>query len=220
MDGLHTLLVAEDGYVLPDIALALSQNKTLTAKNGAAASATAAKGLRLQDEVFQAAGKVFDVIVSPTQTTAGTYDSATYAISDRSLDLSTDNQRDGGMLAFLDVNDAGAAKLAAANSVAAANADTYAYAPGVTLTVSDPGRGVIANDVNVYGVQALTLPTAGTLTLYPNGTFTYAPTGSGTDHFTYCANGAVTGTTCSSGLTARTWPRRTSSAVVRLTCVA
>ena len=48
----------------------------------------------------------------------------------------------------------------------------------------------------------MTLPTAGTLTLYPNGTFTYAPTGSGTDHFTYCANGAVTGTTCSSGLTA------------------
>src|SRR5205807_1876841 len=106
-----------------------------------------------------------------------------------------------GMLAFLDVNDAGAAKLAAANSVAAANADTYAYAPGVTLTVSDPGKGVIANDINVYGVQALVLPTSGTLTLYPNGTFTYAPTGSGTDHFTYCANGTVTAGVCSSGLT-------------------
>src|SRR5437588_11236857 len=92
--------------------------------------------------------------------------------------------------------------MAASNSTQVANPDTYAYAPGVTLTGSDPGRGVIANDVNVYGVQALTLPTAGTLTLYPNGTFTYAPTGSGTDHFTYCSNGAVTGTTCSSGLTA------------------
>ncbi|PYU20836.1 MAG: hypothetical protein DMG32_21650, partial [Acidobacteria bacterium] len=111
VDGLHTLLVAEDGYVLPDIALALGQNKTLTAKNGAAAPATAAAGLRLQDEVFQAAGKVFDVLVSPPQTGTN-YNSATYAISDRSLDLSTDNQRDGGMLAFLDVNDAGAAKLA------------------------------------------------------------------------------------------------------------
>jgi hypothetical protein len=52
--------------------------------------------------------------------------------------------------------------------VAVANPDTYAYAPGITLTVSDPGKGVIANDRNVYGVQLSTLPTSGTVTLYPN----------------------------------------------------
>src|SRR6266478_1677415 len=196
VNGLNMLLVAEDGYVLPDIALAL-KTKTLTAK-----TTTPPSGLRIQNEVFQAAGKVFDVIVSPTQTTAGTYDSKTYATYDRSLALSTNSQRDGGMQAVLDVNDAGAAKLVAANSTAVANPDTYAYAPGVTLTVSDPGKGVVANDVNVYGVQVSTLPGHGTLTLNPNGTFTYAPTGSGTDSFTYCANGSVTGTTCSSGITA------------------
>jgi hypothetical protein len=196
VDGLNTLLVAEDGYVLPDVALALGANKTLTAKTTVPPS-----GLRLQNEVFQAAGKVFDVLVSPTQTTAGTYNSASYAIFDRSLALSTNSQRDGGMQAILDVNDAGAAKLVAANSTAVANPDHYAYAPGVTLTVSDPGKGVVANDVNVYGVQVLAPPSSGTLSLYPNGTFTYVPTGTGTDTFTYCANGSVTGATCSSGIT-------------------
>jgi hypothetical protein len=197
VNGLNMLLVAEDGYVLPDIALALKANKTLTAK-----TTTPPSGLRIQNEVFQAAGKVFDVIVSPTQTTTGTYNSATYTTYDRSLALSTNSQRDGGMQAVLDVNDANAAKLVAANSVAVANPDTYAYAPGVTLTISDPGKGVVANDVNVYGVQVLAPPASGTLTLNANGTFTYAPTGTGGDSFTYCANGSVTGTTCSSGITA------------------
>src|SRR6266481_587332 len=188
VNGLNMLLVAEDGYVLPDIALALKANKTLTAKTTVPPS-----GLKIQNEVFQAAGKVFDVIVSPPQTTtAGSYDSQTYATYDRSLALSTNSQRDGGMQAVLDVNDSGAAKLVAANSTAVANPDIYAYAPGVTLTVSDPGRGVVANDVNVYGVQLTALPTSGTVTLYPNGTFTYVPTGSSADSFGYCANGRTT----------------------------
>ena len=34
-------------------------------------------------------------------TTAGTYDNATYAVFDRQLSLSTSNQRDGGMQAYL-----------------------------------------------------------------------------------------------------------------------
>ena len=68
---------------------------------------------------------------------------------------------------------------------------------GQTLIVSDPGKGVIANDSNVYGVQ-LVAPVAG-LTLNANGTFTYSgpPTS-----FTYCANGTVTAGACSSGFTA------------------
>jgi hypothetical protein len=208
VNGLNMLLVAEDGYVLPDVALAITGGKSLTANppSGAACTtvSTTACGLRIQDEVFQPAGKVFDVIVSPTQstTTAGTFASATYPTWDRSLALGTNSQRDGGMQAVLDVNDTGAATLIAANSVTVANPDTYAYAPGVTLKVTDPGKGVITNDVNVYGVQVLATTTAGALTLYPNGTFTYAPTGSGTDSFIYCANGSVTAGVCSSGVTA------------------
>ena len=192
VDGLNMLLVAEDGYVLPDIALAITNSKLLTANNPPP-SASYAVGLRIQDEVFQAAGKVFDIIVSPPSA-SGSFISATYPTWDRSLALGTNSQRDGGMQAILDVNDAGAAKLttAQASYVAVAVADKYAYAPGVTLKVSDPGKGVIANDINVYGVKISTLPTSGTVTLYPNGTFTYVPTGSGADSFGYCANGTTT----------------------------
>src|SRR5206468_160164 len=61
----------------------------------------------------------------------------------------------------------------------------------------------IANDTNVFGVQVLTAPTGGTLTLNTNGTFTYtANAGTSSDSFTYCANGSVTAGVCSSGITA------------------
>src|SRR5207247_3076123 len=68
---------------------------------------------------------------------------------------------------------------------------------GKTLTVSDPAKGVIANDTNVNGVTVLTAPANGTLTLNANGTFTYVPTGTATtDSFVYYANGntAITAT--------------------------
>jgi hypothetical protein len=192
--GLNMLLVAEDGYVLPDVALALSLNKTLSARPVTSTTlAAVATGLQVRNEIFQAAGKVYDLIVSPTQTTPGTYDSATYGFFDRTMDLSTNSQRDGGMQAFLDVNDSGAAILAAANSTSTLTADTYAYAPGVTLNVTDPGKGVVANDVNVYGVQLVAGGThSGALTLYPNGTFTYLNAGAGGDTFSYYANGVTT----------------------------
>jgi hypothetical protein len=205
VNGLNMLLVAEDGYVLPDVALALSQSpaKTLSA-NTTALPAGAAVGLQVRNEVFQAAGKVYDVIVSPKQTVAGTYDSATYPTWDRALALGTNamaTNGGGGMQAILDVNDLLTCttatppvcnnKLTAANSKVTANPDTYAYAPGVTLSVTSPGKGVIANDVNVYGVQVSTPPGAGAVTLLPNGTFTYVPTGSSADSFGYCANGTT-----------------------------
>jgi len=193
VNNLGELLVAEDAYVLPDVALALGQGKTLSAR-AANAPASSASGLQLRNEVWMAAGKVMDVIVSPTQTTAGMYDTSTYVIYDHSLSgLSTNNQRDGGMQVTLDVADSGGAKLAGSNATAAANPDSYQYAPGVTLTVSDPGKGVIANDVNVYGVQLTSTASSGTVTLNPNGTFTYVPTGTGADTFSYCANGAAAG---------------------------
>src|ERR1700680_1852517 len=87
---------------------------------------------------------------------------------------------------------------------AVARADSYnALVAGVTLNVSDPAKGVIANDTHVFGVHLLAPPANGTVTLADNGTFMYVPTGTATsDSFTYCANGTVTGTTCSSGITA------------------
>jgi len=57
----------------------------------------------------------------------------------------------------------------------------------------------------VYGVQLLTAPTGigSMFSLNADGTFTYTPgAGVATDSFSYCANGTVSGTTCSSGLTA------------------
>jgi len=154
---------------------------------------------RVQDEVFMAAGKVYDVMINvpPSGATA-------LPVYDRELSLSANAvTRDAGMLAYIGSN--GAALPAAASFMGAvARPDTYnSLVVGQTFTVSDPGKGVIANDTNVNGVNLLALPSNGTVTLNANGTFTYVPNGTATsDSFTYCANGTVTGTTCSSGLTA------------------
>ena len=76
--GAPMTLVAEDGNKLPGKA-------------------------RVQNEVFLAAGKAYDVTIQPKQTTAGSYDGATYAVFDRALGVSTSNQLDGGMQAYLQV---------------------------------------------------------------------------------------------------------------------
>jgi len=174
VDGLNTLLVAEDGFVLPDVALALSTNKTLTAKTTVPPS-----GLRLQNEVFQAAGKVFDVIVSPTQTTAGDV-RLQHLRRFRPLAGFVDQQpaRRAGMQATLDVNDANAAKLTAANSTAAANSGHLRLCAGRHADRLRPGQGRRRQRrERVWGASFRRPPGHGTLTLYPNGTFTYAPTG-------------------------------------------
>src|SRR5438034_6965182 len=73
-----------------------------------------------------------------------------------------------------------------------ANPDIYnSVVSGQTLTVSDPAKGLIANDVNVYGVKVM--GSVAGLTLNLDGTFTY--TGAPTS-FTYCGNGATTGPAC------------------------
>jgi hypothetical protein len=155
---------------------------------------------RVQSEVFMAAGKTYDVMIN-----APAAGGKALPVYDRELSLSGNaTARDAGMLAYIGVNGAGLPTAPAFATAAFAMADTYnSVIAGQTLTVSDPGKGVIANDTNVYGVQVLTAPTHGSVTLNRDGTFTYvANAGTVSDSFTYCANGSVTGATCSSGLTA------------------
>ena len=166
---------------------------------------------RVQSDVFMAAGKVYDVMINAPAAGA-----PALPVYDRELSLSSNAVgRDSGMLAYIGVNNGGVAGagLPAAPVLAAAVARNDAYnslapcttAPCIPFNVSDPSKGVIANDTNVYGVTLLTAPTGGTLTLNANGTFTYVPNaGTTSDSFVYCANGSVSGTpaTCSSSLTA------------------
>ena len=158
-------LIAEDGNVLPG-------------------------ARRTQNEVFMAPGKTYDVMVN-VPAGGGT----ALPIFDRSLGLSANGTaRDAGMIAYLSIN-GGTLPSSPAFAAAVANPDTYnSVVAGKTLTVADPGKGVIANDVNVFGVKVSAPPTQGTLTLNPNGTFEYVAgtTWSGTDSFGYCANGSST----------------------------
>jgi hypothetical protein len=142
---------------------------------------------RVQSEVFLAPGKTYDVMIN-VPAAGGT----ALPIFDRQGSLSQNaTGRDGGMLAYISINGAGlpAASVLAA---AAASPDTYnSVIAGTTLTVSDPAKGVLANDVNVYGAKVM--GSVAGLTLNTNGTFTY--TGAPTT-FTYCGNGATSGPAC------------------------
>ncbi len=169
-----------------------------TAKNGFALVAEDGNPVsfvpHVQSEIFMAAGKTFDALIN-VPAAGGT----ALPVFDRELSLSANKiNRDAGMLAYIGVNGAG---LPAASGLGAAlaNLDTYnAVIPGQTLTISNPGKGVIANDVNVYGVKVVTAPTKGTLTLNSDGTFTYAAnsTWATSDSFVYCGNGATSGQAC------------------------
>ena len=141
---------------------------------------------RIQSEVFMAAGKTYDVMLN-VPAAGGT----ALPIFDRAGSLSGNKtERDAGMLAYISVNGAGLPTLVPGLGAApVANPDTYnALIAGKTLTVSDPAKGLIGNDVNVYGVKVSGTAPAG-LTLNTDGTFTYlgAPTS-----FTYCANNSTT----------------------------
>ncbi|MFM0030737.1 Ig-like domain-containing protein [Paraburkholderia madseniana] len=153
-------LIAEDGNVLPG-------------------------NPRIQSEVFLAAGKTYDVMINAPATGA-----TALPVYDRELSLSTNNQRDGGMQGYVAVNGGALPTAGAANQNAIANPDKYFLVAGNTLTVTDQAKGLIANDINVYGVQIKTPPTQGTLTLNPDGTFVYVPNaGATSDSFVYQANG-------------------------------
>ena len=159
-------LVAEDGNPLPGVR-------------------------RIQSEVFMAAGKTYDVMLN-VPATVGT----ALPIFDRAGSLSGNKtERDAGMLAYLSLNGAGLPTLVPGlGGAPVANPDIYnAVITGKTLTVSDPAKGLIGNDVNVYGVKVSGAAPAG-LVLNTDGTFTY--TGAPTS-FAYCGNGATSGAACS-----------------------
>ena len=158
-------LIAEDGNALPGVP-------------------------RVQSEVFLAAGKTYDVMIN-----APTAGAPALPIYDRELSLSGNAiARDAGMLAYIGVNGAGL-PTTSSNGAAVANPDTYSVVPGKTLTVSDPAKGVIANDINVYGVPVLSAPTEGTLTLNRTVHFPMCRIpANGGDSFTYwrTATAAIT----------------------------
>jgi len=161
-------LIAEDGNVLPGVR-------------------------RIQSEVFMAPGKTYDVMLN-VPVAVGTTATQALPIFDRSLGLSGNaTARDAGMIAYLGINN-GVLPVSPAFTAATANPDTYnSVIAGKTVTVADPSKGVIANDVNVLGVKVVGAAPAG-LTLNLDGTFTY--TGGVATSFMYCGNGATSGPAC------------------------
>jgi hypothetical protein len=190
VNGLSMSLIAEDGNVLPDVAIGASKTPaTLKA--------------RVQGEVFLPAGKVYDVVVNPasnaTANTAPTaFTPSNYVVFDRELSLSTNGARDGGMQTILQI----AGGVATPGASARVHTSNYFCVPGVDLLVSDPGKGVVGNGVNIYGVRltgnppnnTLTPFGGGSLTLNPDGTFLYAQPASNSTcggTFNFYANGST-----------------------------
>src|SRR5882762_4799000 len=186
--GLNMSLIAEDGNVQPEIPLARAALQTPQPK--------------VQSEVFLAAGKVFDVVVKPLQTTLGTYDAAAFPVFDRQLSLSTNNKHEGGMLAYVQFGNAAAGSkggVPVAPVTPTAVNDNYKLPPNKTTFSAN----VLSNDIGIISATVGTGPAHGTVLLNPDGTFTYTPTPATppavanivSDTFTYCGNGACSNAT-------------------------
>ena len=147
-----------------------------------------------------AAGKTYDVMINVPAAGA-----TALPVFDRELSLSGNAiGRDAGMLGYIGMNGrdaAGRSHRAQLQWLVPITIRTSL--PGQTLTVSDPAKGVIANDTNVYGVKLLAPATSGTADperrTEPSPMF--RPGQPRQTRFTYCANGAYGGV-CSSGISA------------------
>ncbi len=187
--GADMALVAEDGNVQPDIAVALAHNLAIQYDPAATPRP------KFQNSVFLAAGKTFDVMLHLADAGAA-YPQTALPVFDRQLSLSANNQRDGGMLAYIGVNGGGNG----GGSSAFAADDNYYLVPDRPLVVSEPAKGMLGNDHNIYGVVVTVGPTgqaAGGFSWKPDGTFSYTPApGTTSDSFTYQAanNPAITAT--------------------------
>ncbi|HEX4597380.1 MAG TPA: hypothetical protein VH278_06305, partial [Burkholderiaceae bacterium] len=191
VNGLRMSLIAEDGNVLPDVAI----GATLTPQS---------LDVRVQSEAFLPAGKVYDVLIHPASNGSASaaptaFTPANYEVFSRDLSLSTNGARDGGMQTLLLV----AGGVATPAATAAVSNSAYYCTPGLTLAVSDPGKGLVAHGTNVYGValtgdpanNTLTPFGGGSLTLNPDGTFVYTQPSTNTTcggTFTFYANGNTT----------------------------
>ena len=164
--GSSLALFAEDGNILPGIP-------------------------KVQDEVFLAAGKTYDVGIQPERT-GETYVARAYPIYDRQLSLSTNNHRDGGMQAYLSVNGGSGPNAGTASALT----KTYFCVAGQTLAITDPSLGVLGGSTYANGAKlgsTAGLPSGSKFTFQPNGTFAYTPPSSGAcdGSFTYAVNGTL-----------------------------
>ena len=138
---------------------------------------------RVQSEVFLAAGKTEDVLINDP----GAVNLRAY---DRQLSLSTNNRRGGGMMASI-------GRTAGAGSTptsAAASDERYFCVAGQTLAVTDPAKGVLANDPGSNGAVLGTVSgdLAGALSFNSDGTFTYTQSPAAVScggTFSYLVNG-------------------------------
>jgi hypothetical protein len=143
---------------------------------------------KVQTQVFLAAGKTYDVLMNAS--------AATLPVYDRSLSLSTNNQRDGGMQGYI-----GATAPTVGTTLSGASGKTYFCVDGVTLDASNPAKGVLAGATGANGAALGTAfagaVNASNLAFQSNGTFIYTPPASGScaGSFNFFVNGGTTSLT-------------------------
>jgi hypothetical protein len=148
--GLEQSLVAEDGNLAPG-------------------------ARKVQAELLLPAGKTADVFVRPTQTTAGTFDTAAYPFFDRALGTSVNNTPNGGLHGYLAVVPTG-------NTAAAVIGDrstspvVAAAAGSVTLTLGDSLASFAGNALATStGISNAALATSASCVWTSNGLASAAP---------------------------------------------
>jgi uncharacterized repeat protein (TIGR01451 family) len=153
-------------------------------------------------------GKTYDAVIHPAKTSATAYTDATLPVFDRQLSLSTNNQRDGGMQAYIAIG-AGAAAGSVGSSasgvaLSAPTNTTFYCIAGNTLSVTQASKGLLRGVTGASGVSLPATPvfsgdvSATTLALNADGTFRYTPSAGtacgGTFAFQVNGTGAYTAT--------------------------
>ena len=142
-----------------------------------------------------AAGKTYDVMINGPAANA-----PALPVYDRELSLSGNAiDRDAGMLAYIGINGAGLPAAVGPGGAAHVKLRCRQHAypsllAGKSFSVSDASKGVIANDVNVYGVAVLTAATSGVSSGRQRHVHLHAEFRLDRGHatrFTYCANGQL-----------------------------
>jgi len=189
VNGLNMSLIAEDGNIVQDVALQ-------AAKGGSSSFTYNAK---TQNEVFLAAGKVYDVVVNPAAT-GGSYSASQFSVFDRQLSVSGNKfQHDTGMQAIVLVNSSTGTITPLAQKTVVA--DNYIVPVGAATFTGN----VLSNDIGVNnaaqggscagtfstGPQTFTTSGGRTVVLNPDGSFTLTVGAAltGPDTFTYCGDG-------------------------------